>query len=116
MLRLQELARHMDPEAAPDCKLDGIDVRKLQRRFCSGRLVKPWGLMKNGDLILLALRFILAKGPHALDFQKVKGHATLEHIQAGLSTYEHKHGNDAADKAAEEAIHLLQPHIYEIVT
>jgi hypothetical protein len=67
-------------------------------------LRKPWGLQNDGDLWELFFGAVLARGPRAHAFEKVKGHATQEDITAGRATAEHKLGNDDADGCATKGV------------
>ena len=47
---------------------------------------KTWGLQSNGDVWQRIEAAMHAKGLHACRITKVNGHATREHIEAGLTT------------------------------
>ena len=47
---------------------------------------------------------LLTRGPESATWQKVNGHATMEHIRNGLATEATKAGNDAADNYATRGI------------
>lgn len=65
---------------------------------------KPWGLQADGDLWKLMWEALLTRGPHAVTWVKVKGHAKAEHIKAGIATQAGKEGNDWADYYATRGI------------
>ena len=60
-----------------------------------------WKLRSDGDLWEYFHKCLLAKGHHSCNFTWVKGHATDEHVQKGITTEEDKVGNDMSDKAAD---------------
>ena len=64
-----------------------------------GRPKRPWGLMPDGDLWNEFQQAVIAKGPHAVDLSKVKGHATDDMVQQGYSA-QLKIGNDRSDTLA----------------
>ena len=74
----------------------------------TGNLRKPWALRYDGDPNRLLLEAIICKGPVAIKFSKVTGHAKLEHIDAGITTAEHAAGNNTADEAAVKGHKLHQ--------
>ena len=84
-------------------------MQYLLKDHCTGQLRKAWQLQPNGDLTKLLFRFIRAKGPHAVAFDKVKGHATLQDVQEGKSTYEDKYGNDKSEQAAAKSNSSTKP-------
>ena len=60
---------------------------------------RPWGLMPDGDLWQAFQHAVVAKGPHAVDLSKVKGHATDEMVEKGYPRHL-KVGNDHSDALA----------------
>ena len=46
----------------------------------------PWGIQKDGDLWQQAWIAILQRGPENQPVRKVKGHATQEDVEAGVTT------------------------------
>ena len=57
--------------------------------------------MSDGDLWDHFEKALRAKGTNAVNLTWVKGHATQQHIDAGVSNPVDKSGNDAADEAAD---------------
>ena len=90
-------------------------TRALQKELCTGKLRKHWGLQSDGDLALLMLRFIIAKGVHANAFPKVKGHAKLCDVEAGKCSIEQLHGNKKADSSADWGVELHGKGINSII-
>ena len=74
------------------------------------KLRKIWTLQPDGDLKAVLLIFILAKGPNALVFRKVKGNAKAEHIAEGIVAAAEALGNDGADGVADQGIYMHGPH------
>ena len=68
------------------------------------RTMKPWHLIRDGDLWHIFWDLLLAKSPSAVSFTKVKGHATDKDIKDGLSTATHKAANDQADAMASKGV------------
>ena len=62
-----------------------------------GHVFKPWPLQRDGDLWRIFWNLLLAKGPHAVRFSKVKGHATAADVAAGISTATDRMHNSRAD-------------------
>ena len=60
-----------------------------------------WKLVSDGDLWEHFYKAILAKGPQSTRPTWVKGHATQEHIDKGITTIAHKAGNHEADATAD---------------
>ena len=58
---------------------------------------KPWGIIKECDLWEHAERLCISRPSNATTVSKVKGHATEQDVADGVSTFEHKRGNDRAD-------------------
>ena len=84
--------------------LTSPEVRALQRKCCTGSLRRPWTLQPNGEYWLLLLRCIIAKGPHSVDFCKLKGHAKEEDIESGIISKKDANGNRTSDKVADEGL------------
>ena len=68
---------------------------------------------KDGDLWQDLWRSIVLKGPHAVKFTKVKGHATNEQVDSGLVRREDKAGHDGADTAANRGATVSQSTVLE---
>ena len=68
---------------------------------------KPWGLQKDGDVWEMAWKTILQRGACNQKIRKVKGHATKEDVEQGRSTIADRHGNDKADKNADEGAEMV---------
>ena len=81
-------------------------VEERQRRGEKANIAQPfkkaWGVQKDGDLWETAWKAILHRGTCNQKIRKVKGHATKQDVEQGLSTTEDMHGNDKADKNADE--------------
>ena len=84
-------------------------MRAILRTHCKGHHSKPWNLQPNGDLKHMLFKFLRAKGPNSVAFNKVKGHATAEDVQNSTATEQDKEGNDHADAAAKAGLHLIRP-------
>ena len=69
---------------------------------------KPWGLQTDGDLWQQAWIPIVQRGAANQSLRKVKGHATNEDRQQGLSNNEDKEGNDKSDKLADDGVEHIQ--------
>ena len=86
-------------------------VEEKQRRGEKVNMIKPfkkpWGLHKDGDLWEMAWKAILQRGACNRKIRKVKGHATKEDVEQGRSTIEGRHGNDKADKNADEGVEMV---------
>jgi len=67
---------------------------------------KPWNLMSDGDMWEHFHAVACHKGANAIALTWVKGHATNEHIEKGITTHTHKCGNDNADEVANIAANL----------
>lgn len=65
-----------------------------------------WKLTSDGDLWYHFCCAIKAKGPASVRISWVKGHASQDHIDAGVTSVEDKAGNDQADLVADEATAL----------
>ena len=74
---------------------------------------KHWKLVGDGDLWEHFYCAARQKGPSSIRLTWVKGHATQEHIDQGISTPTKKVGNDEADIIKMYIyIHLLSTYIY----
>jgi ribonuclease HI len=62
---------------------------------------RPFKLRSDGDLWAHFTKVVRAKGFDTVAFTWVKGHATDEHVRAGITTATHKHGNFVADQVAD---------------
>ena len=102
---LQDLAAR----TPADISSDSVRMRAILKDHCKGKHSKPWELQDNGDLKLILFKFLRAKGPHSVRFNKVKGHATDEDVRDGSVTQIDKTGNDNADAAAKAGLHLVGP-------
>ena len=65
---------------------------------------KPWAILTDGDIWECVEQIVDAKGAHAVNITKVKGHATDQMVVEGKVRIEHKEGNDASDVAADKGI------------
>ena len=65
---------------------------------------RPWALQPDGDLWSTMERIIKHKGAHSMRISWVKGHAQQKHIDQGLSSEQHKTGNDRADVLADRGV------------
>ena len=63
---------------------------------------KTWGLQTDGGLWQQAWYAVVQRGSSNQSLRKVKGHATLEDIQKGISKEEDKKGNDKSDELADD--------------
>ena len=68
--------------------------------------MKPFMLQIDGDLWEVFWDTIVMKKPNAVDFTKVKGHATDDQVQQGKVKAEDTVGNDQADCAADKGFEL----------
>lgn len=81
---------------------DSASFLCIERNFVAhpyGRPERPWGLMLDEDLWSALQQGIIAKGPHAVDPRKVKGHACDEIVEQGYSA-QLKIGSDRSDTHA----------------
>ena len=62
---------------------------------------KPWKTVSDGDLWELFWNAAAAKGTRAVRLSWVKGHATQQHVDEGITTAKDRTGNHHADKAAD---------------
>ncbi len=67
---------------------------------------RPWSTQIDGDLWQSLYNTLKAKGPGTFRATKVKGHATNAMVESGAVKPEDKHGNDEADKYANEGVLL----------
>jgi len=65
------------------------------------KTARPWKLVSDGDLWEHFHKAATSKGAHAIAITWVKGHATQEHINKGITTRINKLGNDEADNVAD---------------
>ena len=69
---------------------------------------KAWGLQKEGGLWEQAWKAVLKRGAANQDLRKVKGHATKEDVEAGISTAADKTGSDKSDTNADEGVEKIK--------
>ena len=69
---------------------------------------KAWGLQTEGDLWQQAWYAVVKRGSRNQSLRKVKGHATMEDIQKGISNADDKKGNDKSDEQADEGVESIQ--------
>ena len=60
-----------------------------------------WKLMSDGDLLEHFYEVVKAKGAQAIRITWVKGHATDQHVEKGITTDKNKVGNQIADEVAD---------------
>ena len=65
---------------------------------------RNWSLTTDGDLWQHFYEMAKAKTTQAIKLTWVKGHATAQHIQDGITTTINKEGNDAADLIADDGV------------
>ena len=68
---------------------------------------KPWGLQKDG-LWQHAWKAVPKRGAASEDLIKVKGHATNEEVEAGISTAADTTGNNKSDANADEGVEKIK--------
>ena len=68
---------------------------------------KPWGLQVDGDLWEQAWRALKKRGSGNQSLRKVKGHATAEDAEKGISTSKDREGNDTSDKLADRGVEAI---------
>ena len=68
---------------------------------------RAWGTTSDGDLWEHFYKAVKKKSPEAVKFTWVKGHATDEHIQKGITTKENREGNKIADETADIGVSLF---------
>ena len=88
-------------------QLETPRVYQALKDICKGKLRKPWSLQPNGDLLKLLLAFIISKGPHAVLYTKIKGHAKQTDIDKGITTVAKAAGNKKSDEVAELGVQLF---------
>ena len=66
------------------------------------------GLQTDGDLWQQAWLAVVQRGSGNQSLRKVKGYATMEDIQQGLSNKEDKEGNDKSDNLADDGVESIQ--------
>ena len=76
----------------------------LDGSYYRRRRVKPWALQNDGDLWEHFEKAVTAKGRSSVRISWTKGHATNDHIAAGVTTESKKKGNDKADQIADRGI------------
>jgi ribonuclease HI len=76
------------------------------RRGVDPQDLKSWSVVNDGDLWAYFCAAVMRKGYTSVRITWVKGHAKQHHIEQGITTLQHKAGNDAADHAADEATAL----------
>ena len=62
---------------------------------------RPWPLQNDGDLWRVLDKVAKANWPSSIRIGWAKGHATAEHVAAGITSESRKSGNDAADGLAD---------------
>jgi ribonuclease HI len=67
---------------------------------------KNWLLASDGDLWHQFQRVATAKGPASIKITWVKGHATEQHVQEGITTEAKRAGNNEADTMADKGTKL----------
>ena len=70
---------------------------------------RPWAMQVDGDLWQSCWQAMVTRGPHSARFTWVKGHATANDIEKGISNAILKYGNDQSDRAATEGTAAHQP-------
>ena len=75
---------------------------------------KPWAILTDGDLWEYFEKIVKAKGAHAIDISKVKGHATEKMVAEGKVLKKDKEGNDASDEAADRGVEQHGNELLEI--
>ena len=66
------------------------------------------GLQKDGDLWEQAWNAVLERGASNQNLRKVKGHATIQYIEAGLRAAADKEGNDKSDANADDGVDMVK--------
>ena len=62
---------------------------------------KPFAVSSDGDLWEHFFKAAQAKSAQSIEISWVKGHATEQHVQKGVTTQDDKTGNDQADEVAD---------------
>ena len=65
---------------------------------------RAWSMQKDGDLWEIAWQAILRRGARSQKIRKVKGHATQQDIDNGISTKGDQEGNKRSDDNADEGV------------
>ena len=92
---------------------------RMQRGGTNSRLrtknvvAKDWRLVKDADLRSIFEALVQGRGPNSVDISKVKGHSTAEMVESGTVRAEDKHGNDAADTAADRGVMAMQTPLFK---
>ena len=90
-----------------DSKVFVDGANDLILKIKNGQDATNWNIRSDGDLWEHFHLALLAKSAQAVRVTKVKGHATQEHINQGVSNPIDKAGNDEADNAAEIGVKLF---------
>ena len=95
----------------------GVDnlgvVRHVGRLLGGCRGPKPFGLVNDGDLLLLIERMLHLRGLDTVRISKVKGHADDGMVLRGQVRREDWLGNDAADEAADFGRRRVSPAVID---
>ena len=89
--------------------IDNVAVVKRANKLLRSkgtRLPQPrrhWGLQADGDVWHAIHHAIDCKSKRSVRVSKVKGHATADHVAAGIVKLEDKAGNDVADDGVGKA-------------
>lgn len=78
-------------------------------------LKKQWSLQTDGDLWWRFWTLLEARGAHSIEVSKVKGHATQEHVEAGIVTQVDRRGNHQADAAANTGVSTHRPGTHSLM-
>ena len=81
-------------------KPNAIIQQSNQADWQDGVGKRPWALQKNGDLWQTLSRIIDQRGPQSMHISWCKGHATMHHIAANLTTARDATFNGLADATA----------------
>ncbi len=74
-----------------------------------------WKLVGDGDLWEHFFLAAKAKGPLAINLTWVKGHATAQHVEEGITTEYHRKGNHMADANADVGVMLHGEDTHHVV-
>ena len=90
--------------------VEHLETQKKQGKKATTKnpFKKAWGLQTDGDLWQQAWLAVVKRGPRNQSLRKVKGHATMEDIQKGISNAEDKKGNGKRDEQADEGVENIQ--------
>ena len=80
-----------------------LSLEMKYHRITTSIATKPWGIIHDGDAWNLFQQLSEHKGVNKFSFLEVKGHATDTDVASGISTIEHKEGNDISDEGATDA-------------